>query len=125
MESPDTEVSCPAYLAFGKLTPCRTLSPFQRKIMQAYADDVEGNTPNISFDTPPPAPLDTSEGTPTSSSSSRTHPSTPPSSPPEEPESRLKGGESHAQSPESPSGEPTSDSGVLGWAGRLFGGGKK
>ncbi|KAL7420172.1 mdj1 protein precursor [Cryptotrichosporon argae] len=34
----------------------RSLSPFQKKILQAYADDVEGRTPSISFDAPKPGP---------------------------------------------------------------------
>ncbi|OCF33359.1 chaperone DnaJ [Kwoniella heveanensis BCC8398] len=33
----------------------RTLSPFQKKILQAYADDVEGRTPEITFGPPPSA----------------------------------------------------------------------
>ncbi|WVQ97326.1 chaperone DnaJ [Kwoniella sp. CBS 9459] len=46
----------------------RTLSPFQKKILQAYADDVEGRTPEITFGPPP--------STPTSASTSSSSPST-------------------------------------------------
>ncbi|WVF70600.1 chaperone DnaJ [Kwoniella sp. CBS 6097] len=45
----------------------RTLSPFQKKIIQAYADDVEGRTPEITFGSPPSTLSSTSSSTDTDS----------------------------------------------------------
>ncbi|WVQ85669.1 chaperone DnaJ [Cryptococcus sp. DSM 104549] len=70
----------------------RSLSPFQKKILQAYADDVEGRTPEIHFgplptSTPPPSQPSNGENTfqsrpPPPPSSSPSSPSSTTSSPP-------------------------------------------
>ncbi|WVQ70959.1 chaperone DnaJ [Cryptococcus sp. DSM 104548] len=119
----------------------RSLTPFQRKILQAYADDLEGRTPQISFG---PSPSESS-ATPNGETSSRytsrpsaswpTHPDAPrrtiyekprPSSSPSSPSSSQQ----ESSRPYEPVDSDDSGlagkvagavGGMIGWVERLFG----
>ncbi|ODN84491.1 chaperone DnaJ, variant 2 [Cryptococcus amylolentus CBS 6039] len=120
----------------------RTLTPFQRKILQAYADDLEGRTPQIHFGPSPSESASTPNGETSSRNTSRppsswsTHPDAPRRTVYEKPHSP-----SHPSSPSSSSQQESSrpyepvdsdDSGlagkvasavggVIGWVERLLG----
>ena len=111
----------------------RTLSPFQKKILQAFADDVEGRPSTVSFGSPPPPPEepqstpssppppppppaeDTSNGTaypsssPSMTSSPSTHRSAASNSPPATENAGLAGTVASALG------------GTIGWVERLLG----
>ena len=116
----------------------RSLSPFQKKILQAFADDVEGRDPNVYFGAPPPPPSPAASGTseganhfssssPSSSSSTSTPPSSssPLNAPPIEPERRLSPDHQDDTSPGVGGKVASVLGGVIGLAEHLFGGGKR
>ena len=66
-----------------KTSDGRSLSPFQKKIMRAFADDIEGKDPNVYFGSPP-------ESTSTSTNGTASHPSPKPPSTFESPTAEPK-----------------------------------
>jgi molecular chaperone DnaJ len=124
------------------VTDSRSLSPLQKQLMKAFAEDAEGGKPEVHFG---PSPSD-SKGTTSSQSSPRSPP--PPSSssyssPNASSSSFTRPSASSRSSPQSEPLEPEYRSppvaegdggllgkvasavgGVLGWADKLFGNGK-
>ncbi|WVW82280.1 chaperone DnaJ [Kwoniella bestiolae CBS 10118] len=104
----------------------RSLSPNQKKILQAYADDVEGRPTNITFTTPNGET--TSPYSPNHNFERPYRPSTPPSSPYQEPSSPRKSRdepidpEQHGSTDSSFGGKVASAvGGAIGWLEKLLG----
>ncbi|EIW72456.1 hypothetical protein TREMEDRAFT_25144 [Tremella mesenterica DSM 1558] len=93
----------------------RSLSPFQKKLWQAYADDEEGKPTNVSFDTPiqvPPPSDDPSSG--------RYTPPTPPP-PAVEPETSQERGDENSVT----GSVASAVGGAVGWLEKWLGRGKE
>ncbi|WWD17898.1 chaperone DnaJ [Kwoniella shandongensis] len=107
----------------------RSLSPFQRKILQAYADDIEGRHPQITFGPLPSSSSTTTSSTPPPSSSSTPNGETYSSSPrqkakaeAERPYTRSYEAEDLDDRPNSSSSSSSSPGGVVGTIAAAIGG---